>query len=85
MVRERGVEPLHPRVLDPKSSASTSSATLAGGMYCLAFQAPCQGSTVNITLKSLLKFLYETPDEAFVGKTVIGVMPYDHVIEDLNH
>lgn len=33
MVRERGVEPLHPKALDPKSSASANSATPARDSY----------------------------------------------------
>jgi hypothetical protein len=33
MVREKGVEPLRPKALEPKSSASASSATLAHIAY----------------------------------------------------
>ena len=82
-MRERGFEPLHPKVLDPKSSASASSATLAQqGIFSWFFQTV---SRANRGAESLFKIFKVSPNKAFVCEAVIGVVPYNHMVEHLDH
>ena len=83
LVRERRLELLRIAPLDPKSSASTSSATLARWeSYFDAFKRSCQGLR---DLKPLLKLIDEIFDEPLICETVIGIMAYNHMIEHLDH
>ena len=83
LVRERGFEPLHPKVLDPKSSASASSATLAQRDIFSWFLQTVSRDYRGI--ESLFKVFHVTANKALVCKTVIGVVPNDQVVKHLDH
>ena len=70
MVRERGLEPLHPKAPDPKSGASANSATPAHAVSILSGQA---SSREPPTL--LLKISVIAPIAAPTPAIVIGTDP----------
>ena len=82
MVREGGVEPPHRKALDPKSSASTSSATLAHRTYC--YDLFINVSRANLLIELLFKFSYKALNKPFICKTEILIVPYDNMIKDLD-
>ena len=51
ILREKGLEPLRPKALDPKSSVSTYSTTLAQ-----IVNEPYRNRTCNLQIKSLLLY-----------------------------
>ena len=55
MVREEGLEPTRPRTLEPKSSASANSATLARNEYCIECAFMCQLFTIKNRMPLLLQ------------------------------
>ncbi len=84
MVRERGVEPLHRLVLDPKSSASTSSATLANFQSTIIEK--CRSHVKILWVVELFFiFLRKAFYYPLVRKTEIVIVAYDDMIQYLNH
>ena len=81
-MRERGFEPRPLSGLDPKSSASASSATLARLLFS-GFSGRL--SRLNRNLEGVVKLLGEALDKAFVGKAEIDIPANDKVVQDLNH
>jgi hypothetical protein len=82
LVRERRLELLPLSGLDPKSSASASSATLAHLLFS-GFSGRL--SRLNGALEGVVELLGEALDKAFVGKAEIDIAADDQVVKDVDH
>ncbi len=68
MVRERGLEPLHPKAPDPKSGASANSATPAHAMSILSGQTSSrEPPTLLCQIRAIARITAPTP-AMFIGK-----------------